>query len=79
MFAPRISPETPLRRAITLATRLPETDCVAPLLEAATLPEAQRAAIAATAAQLIERLRAKDRPGGESTSTSTVTGEVVGS
>jgi RHH-type proline utilization regulon transcriptional repressor/proline dehydrogenase/delta 1-pyrroline-5-carboxylate dehydrogenase len=64
MFAPRISPETPLRRAITLATRKPEADCVRPLLEAATLPEAQRKAIAATATSLIERLRAKDRPGG---------------
>lgn len=64
MFAPRIAPETPLRRAITCATRQSEVDCVRPLLEAATLPEAQRAAIAQTAAQLIERLRAKDRPGG---------------
>ena len=64
MFAPRISRETPLRRAITLATRRPEADCVRPLLEAATLPKAQRTAIAATAAALIARLRAKDRPGG---------------
>ncbi len=64
MFAPRIAPETPLRRAITLATRLPEADCVRPLLEAATLCEAQRAKIAGSAAHLIERLRAKDRPGG---------------
>ncbi|MFM9936707.1 MAG: bifunctional proline dehydrogenase/L-glutamate gamma-semialdehyde dehydrogenase PutA [Novosphingobium sp.] len=64
MFAPRISPETPLRRAITLATRQSEAACVLRLLEAATLPAAQRTAIAETAATLIERLRAKDRPGG---------------
>ena len=58
-FAPRISPETPLRRAITQATRIPEPDAVRPLLAAATLPEADRARIAATARALIEALRAK--------------------
>lgn len=63
-FAPRLSPETPHRRAITLATRPAEKACVLPLLEAAALPAGQRAAIAETAGQLIERLRAKDRPGG---------------
>ena len=62
-FAPRISPETPLRRAITQATRIPEPDAVRPLLAAATLPEADRARIAATARALIEALRAKARPG----------------
>ena len=63
-FAPRLSPETPLRRAITQATRIPEPEAIRPLLAAATLPEADCAAIAATARQLIEALRAKARPGG---------------
>ena len=63
-FAPRLSPETPLRRAITRATRLPEPEAVRPLLAAAALSAADRAAIAATARQLIEALRAKARPGG---------------
>ena len=63
-FAPRIAPETPLRRAITAATRLAEPEAVRPLLAAATLPEADRQAIAATARSLIEALRAKARPGG---------------
>ncbi len=63
-FAPRLSPETPLRRAITLAARLPEPAAVQPLLAAATLPENHRAAIAATARTLIEALRAKAQPGG---------------
>ena len=63
-FAPPIAPETPLRRAITAATRLAEPEAVRPLLAAATLPEEGRAAIARTARQLIEALRAKARPGG---------------
>lgn len=63
-FAPRLSPETPLRRAITQATRIPEPEAIRPLLAAATLPEGDRAAIASTARQLIEQLRAKARPGG---------------
>ena len=63
-FAPRLSPETPLRRAITQATRIAEPEAIRPLLAAATLPEADRAAIAATARTLIEQLRAKARPGG---------------
>ncbi|WP_072379687.1 bifunctional proline dehydrogenase/L-glutamate gamma-semialdehyde dehydrogenase PutA [Novosphingobium sp. NDB2Meth1] len=63
-FAPRLSPDTPLRRTITAATRIPEPEAIRPLLAAATLPHADRAAIAATARQLIEALRAKARPGG---------------
>ncbi len=66
LFAPRLSPETPLRRAITLATRVPEPDAVRPLLAAATLPAATRTAIAATARGLIEALRAKARHRGNS-------------
>lgn len=63
-FAPRLSPETPLRRAITAATRIAEPEAIRPLLAAATLPEADRQAIAQTARRLIEQLRAKARPGG---------------
>ncbi|WP_298195315.1 bifunctional proline dehydrogenase/L-glutamate gamma-semialdehyde dehydrogenase PutA [Novosphingobium sp.] len=63
-FAPRLAPETPLRRAITAATRITEPEAVRPLLAAATLPEGDRQAIASTARGLIEALRAKARPGG---------------
>ncbi len=63
-FAPRLSPETPLRRAITAATRMAEPEAIRPLLAAATLPAADRQAIADTARGLIEALRAKARPGG---------------
>jgi RHH-type proline utilization regulon transcriptional repressor/proline dehydrogenase/delta 1-pyrroline-5-carboxylate dehydrogenase len=65
-FAPRLAPETPLRRAITQATRIAEPEAVLPLLASATLPEADRAAIAKTARQLIEALRAKARHRGNS-------------
>ena len=64
LFAPRTAPESPLRRAITRATRIPEPEAVRPLLAAATLAEMDRAAIAATTRSLIEALRAKARPGG---------------
>ncbi|GEO00439.1 bifunctional protein PutA [Novosphingobium sediminis] len=63
-FAPRPSPETPLRRAITAATRIAEPEAIRPLLAAATLPEADQQGIAHTARTLIEALRAKARPGG---------------
>ncbi|MBX9885461.1 MAG: proline dehydrogenase family protein, partial [Novosphingobium sp.] len=60
-FAPRLTPATPLRRAITQATRITEPEAIRPLLAAATLPEAQREAIAHTARALIEALRARAR------------------
>ncbi len=60
-FAPAIRPQTPLRQAITAAYRRPEAECVSALLEQATLPEAERKQIRATARKLIEALRAKHK------------------
>ncbi|MDP5281143.1 trifunctional transcriptional regulator/proline dehydrogenase/L-glutamate gamma-semialdehyde dehydrogenase [Sphingomonas sp. DG1-23] len=56
-FAPPIRPQTPLRAAITQAYRRPEPECLAPLLEAATLPAAVRASAERTARNLIAALR----------------------
>ncbi|MBK1657358.1 trifunctional transcriptional regulator/proline dehydrogenase/L-glutamate gamma-semialdehyde dehydrogenase [Paracraurococcus ruber] len=53
----------PLRAAIAAATRAPEPDCVAALVEAATLPGPIRAKAAATARILVEALRAKGMRG----------------
>ncbi|XUU60534.1 bifunctional proline dehydrogenase/L-glutamate gamma-semialdehyde dehydrogenase PutA [Erythrobacter sp. HA6-11] len=63
-FASPMSASTPLRHAITAAYRLPEPDAVTPLLEAAILPDADRAAIEALAAKLVSRLRQKGQQGG---------------
>ncbi|AYD03559.1 trifunctional transcriptional regulator/proline dehydrogenase/L-glutamate gamma-semialdehyde dehydrogenase [Neorhizobium sp. NCHU2750] len=60
-FAPAVREQSDLRRAITAAYRKPEGDCVAALLEQATLPDATRSAIRATAGQLIAALRAKHK------------------
>ncbi|MCG2841531.1 trifunctional transcriptional regulator/proline dehydrogenase/L-glutamate gamma-semialdehyde dehydrogenase [Sandaracinobacter sp. RS1-74] len=56
-FAPPVAAPTPLRQAITAAYRRPEAECMAPLIEAATLPPESRKAIAATARKLVEQLR----------------------
>ncbi len=63
-FAPPVAPPTPLRRAITAAYRRPEPECLAPLIEAAALPEAMRGAIRDTATTLIAALRGKRRGSG---------------
>ncbi|MDR3494189.1 MAG: trifunctional transcriptional regulator/proline dehydrogenase/L-glutamate gamma-semialdehyde dehydrogenase [Ancalomicrobiaceae bacterium] len=63
-FAPPAHRPSDLREAITAAYRRPEPDCVRPLLDAATLTEPTRGAIQATAAKLIEALRAKPRSWG---------------
>ncbi|PEQ13894.1 trifunctional transcriptional regulator/proline dehydrogenase/L-glutamate gamma-semialdehyde dehydrogenase [Novosphingobium sp. PC22D] len=63
-FAPPLSDPTPLRAAISAATRREEAACLRPLLEAATLPDDQRRFAAATARDLIKAVRAKDRRGG---------------
>ncbi|OJF90467.1 trifunctional transcriptional regulator/proline dehydrogenase/L-glutamate gamma-semialdehyde dehydrogenase [Pararhizobium antarcticum] len=63
-FAPPIAAPTALRRAITDAYRRPETDCLPPLLEAATLPETTRTKAKATARKLILALRAKHKGSG---------------
>ena len=58
-FAPVVRPASPLRQAITAAYRRPEPDCVAWLVEQATLPAEVTAAAAQTARTLIAALRAK--------------------
>ncbi|MGE4430975.1 MAG: trifunctional transcriptional regulator/proline dehydrogenase/L-glutamate gamma-semialdehyde dehydrogenase [Sphingobium sp.] len=63
-FAPPVRPQSPLRAAITAATRLPERLCVSALLDQAQPPSALRPAIAATARTLIEHLRRQGTPGG---------------
>ena len=42
-FAPSVTPQTPLRAAVTAAYRRPEPDCVAALLGPATLPPREAA------------------------------------
>ncbi|MGA1801782.1 trifunctional transcriptional regulator/proline dehydrogenase/L-glutamate gamma-semialdehyde dehydrogenase [Rhizobium sp. HT1-10] len=63
-FAPPVSPPTPLRQAITAAYRVPETECVPRLVEAATLSDDIRAAARKTATKLILALRAKHKGSG---------------
>ncbi len=58
-FAPALRPASALRRAITAAYRRPEPDCVAWLVEQATLPAGVTQAAAKTARKLIAALRAK--------------------
>ncbi|HEV7290327.1 trifunctional transcriptional regulator/proline dehydrogenase/L-glutamate gamma-semialdehyde dehydrogenase [Sphingomonas sp.] len=60
-FAPPVRPATPLRAAITAAYRRPEPECLASLIEAATVPSDVRAAARATATGLITALRAKHK------------------
>ena len=62
-FAPPIRPATPLRQAITAAYRRDEKAALAPLIQAATLDEATRAAVRETATQLVTGLRARKRGG----------------
>ena len=59
-----IAPQTPLRAAITAATRVPEAEALAPLLGAARLPPDQAAATHALAHRLASTLRARRREGG---------------
>lgn len=63
-FAPAIRPQSALRQAITAAYRRPETECLPPLVEAATLSAETRSAVAETARRLIETLRAKQTRSG---------------
>jgi RHH-type proline utilization regulon transcriptional repressor/proline dehydrogenase/delta 1-pyrroline-5-carboxylate dehydrogenase len=60
-FAPPIRAQSALRQAITAAYRRSEPECLAPLLDAATLPDDVRAATAATATALVTALRAKHK------------------
>ncbi|WP_295914649.1 trifunctional transcriptional regulator/proline dehydrogenase/L-glutamate gamma-semialdehyde dehydrogenase [uncultured Bartonella sp.] len=63
-FAPPISKQSELRKKITAAYRRPETECLKPLLEAATIDEKTKKDIAATARHLIETMRAKYKGNG---------------
>ncbi|MFO1163246.1 MAG: bifunctional proline dehydrogenase/L-glutamate gamma-semialdehyde dehydrogenase PutA [Reyranellaceae bacterium] len=63
-FAQSIQPQGPLRAAITAAWRRPETDCVPPLLEAASLTPNRTARARALAARLVTALRDKTPSGG---------------
>ena len=63
-FAPPLSQPTPLRDAITAHYRTPEPEAVASFVEQARLTEVQSAAVAATARQLVMRLRQKGQRGG---------------
>ena len=60
-FAPAVREPTELRRAITAAYRRDEAECMAPLLAAATLPDATRAAVRAAASNLVTTLRANHK------------------
>ncbi|WP_294194531.1 trifunctional transcriptional regulator/proline dehydrogenase/L-glutamate gamma-semialdehyde dehydrogenase [uncultured Sphingomonas sp.] len=60
-FAPPVRTPTALRQAITAAYRRSEPECLAPLIDAATLPDTIRAATAATATALVSALRGKHK------------------
>ncbi len=59
-----LSPATPLRAAITAATRRPEAEALAPLLEQARLPPEQARAAHDLAWRLADTLRHRKRAGG---------------
>lgn len=63
-FVPKASAPSPLRAAIEAAYRRPEPECLAPLLAAARQPASLQASIAATARNLVERLRANQKKSG---------------
>ncbi len=63
-FAPAIRAQSPLRQAITAAYRRDEAEALAPLIDAATLSDATRAAARETARTLVTALRANHRGSG---------------
>ena len=63
-FAPALRPATPLRAAITAATRRAEADCIAALIDEARLPGAAHAAATTLATRLVTELRAAPPAGG---------------
>jgi len=63
-FAPPIRQPSPLRRAITEAYRRDEAECLAPLLEAATIDRPTRSAVRDTAWALVTTLRANHKGSG---------------
>jgi RHH-type proline utilization regulon transcriptional repressor/proline dehydrogenase/delta 1-pyrroline-5-carboxylate dehydrogenase len=60
-FAPAVRPLSPLRTAIAQARRRDEAECLAPLLDAATLDAGTRAKVRDTATRLVTTLRANHR------------------
>ncbi|RDE06494.1 bifunctional proline dehydrogenase/L-glutamate gamma-semialdehyde dehydrogenase PutA [Sphingomonas aracearum] len=58
-FAPPVGARTPLRRAITAATRRPERECLAALLDQAELSPSMAEAVRGTATALVTALRAR--------------------
>ncbi|MDO7843421.1 trifunctional transcriptional regulator/proline dehydrogenase/L-glutamate gamma-semialdehyde dehydrogenase [Sphingomonas immobilis] len=60
-FAPAIRAPSPLRQAITAASRRDEAGAIAPLIAAASLDEETAAAVRETARALVTRLRATHR------------------
>ncbi|MYL97256.1 trifunctional transcriptional regulator/proline dehydrogenase/L-glutamate gamma-semialdehyde dehydrogenase [Novosphingobium sp. FGD1] len=60
-FAPAVRDLSPLRRAIAQARRRDEEQCLAPLLDAAALPDDMRTAVRATATHLVTTLRANHK------------------
>jgi RHH-type proline utilization regulon transcriptional repressor/proline dehydrogenase/delta 1-pyrroline-5-carboxylate dehydrogenase len=63
-FADSSGEASNLRRTITSAYRRPEAQCLAPLLDAATVTGPEKEAIRATARQLVIALRAKPKGAG---------------
>ena len=63
-FAPPLSDLSSLRRTIAEARRRDEAQCLAPLLEAATLPADARISIRETATRLVTALRGERKGGG---------------
>ena len=63
-FRSELAPQTPLRSAITAAYRVPEPECVPPLIELATASADEASSIRTIASSLVGRLRAKTRSSG---------------
>ena len=63
-FRSEAAPQTPLRSAITAAYRVPETECMPPLIEVATAKADEASRIRTIAGSLVGRLRAKTRSSG---------------
>ena len=63
-FRSEVAPQTPLRQAITAAYRVPEPECVPPLIELATASPEDANRIRTIASGLVAKLRAKTRSSG---------------
>ena len=63
-FAPPIRVQSDFRQAITAAYRRPETECLPPLIAAASLSNGTRDAVTSTARSLVQALRAKHKSSG---------------